>query len=234
MSSISDTLITDAFWINDVSILFRKDRLTEYFPSKEMSKIEKLNAIGRLSILSSIILILYKGQTWPLYIGILGLLFSFLLYRFSDKVTDIQTVIANTDLSQIGDIVYGTECTAPTKNNPFMNISVNEYLDNPTRAGACDQMDVKEETETYFNKNLYKDINDLFNKNNSQRMFHTNPITTIPNDQGNFANWLYSVPSTCKEDQSSCLRYEDVRANSKPVADFDNNPVNLLEDKRVR
>ena len=29
--------------------------------------------------------------------------------------------------------------------------------------------------------------------------FYTTPNTTIPNNQGDFANWLYKTPKTCKE-----------------------------------
>jgi len=46
----------------------------------------------------------------------------------------------------------------------------------------------------------------------SKRQFYRTPSTTIPNDQTGFAKWLYQVPGkTCKEDSSSCLRYEDIR-----------------------
>ena len=110
-----------------------------------------------------------------------------------------------------------------------MNYTVNEILDNPTRSAACDYTDpkVNKELEDHFNFNLYKDIDDLFDKNNSQRQFFTMPFTTIPNDQGSFARWLYSTPVTCKEDQEACLDYEDLRRNRKPVGDYDHNPANL-------
>ena len=52
---------------------------------------------------------------------------------------------------------------------------------------------------TNFNKNLYRDLTDVYGKNNSQRQFYTTPITTVPNDQNSFANWLYRSEKTCKE-----------------------------------
>ena len=79
-SSSPDVLVPDSFWTDDMSVLFRKDRLTEFWITKDMTINEKLNAIARLSILSSIILVLYKGKAWPLYIGILGLLSTFILH----------------------------------------------------------------------------------------------------------------------------------------------------------
>jgi hypothetical protein len=56
-------------------------------------------------------------------------------------------------------------------------------------------------------------VDDLFNRNTSQRQFYTTPVTTIPNDQTGFARWLYKLPETCKENQSNCLKYEDIRFN---------------------
>jgi hypothetical protein len=103
--------------------------------------------------------------------------------------------------------------------NPFMNVLFNEWTDNPNRAPACEYNGINEDIEQNFNFNLYRDVDDLFNKNNSQRQFYTTPITTIPNDQGSFAKWLYEVPSTCKENSENCLLMEDLRANRATFGD---------------
>ena len=42
-------------------------------------------------------------------------------------------------------------------------------------------------------------IESLFNNKSSQRQFYTLPSTTIPNDQGGFANWLYNRGPSCKQ-----------------------------------
>ena len=36
---------SDPFWFDDMSILFSKDRLVEFFPTEDMSLGEKLNSI---------------------------------------------------------------------------------------------------------------------------------------------------------------------------------------------
>ena len=53
--------------------------------------------------------------------------------------------------------------------------------------------------DTKFNNDLYRDANDIFGKNNSQRQFYTVPGGSIPNDQEAFTKWLYQTPPTCKE-----------------------------------
>ena len=70
---------------------------------------------------------------------------------------------------------------------------------------------IKENIERGFNADLYRDINDLYDTKNSQRIWYTTPVTSIPNDQEGFAKWLYKVDKVCKNDQSGCLRYEDLR-----------------------
>ena len=61
-------------------------------------------------------------------------------------------------------------------------------------------------------------MSDIFGKNNSQRQFYTMPVTTIPNNQTQFANWLYKTEPTCKENNGeSCLRNlnENLKSGSK-------------------
>ena len=54
--------------------------------------------------------------------------------------------------------------------------------------------------DDYFRVHWFSDPTDVFGKNQNQRQFITQPSTTVPNDQGSFANWLYKIPGkTCKE-----------------------------------
>lgn len=228
----ANVTVSDPFWSQEISILWNKKRWIEFFPTKDMNEIEKLNAIARLFIYTSILLLVYKGEIWPLYIAIFGLGITLFLYKTLGSTSSSDKHISKAELSIIND-KNNDKCTRPTKDNPFMNVTVNEYMDDPTRPEACEYEKVKPNVETHFDHNLYKDINDLFDKNNSQRMYYTAPITTVPNDQGGYAKWLYNIPATCKEDQENCLRYEDTRANRKPVGDFENNPINLFTDERV-
>lgn len=225
------TTKTDLFWADDISILFNLRRIIEFFPTPDMSSEEKLNAISRLFIYSSAILLLYKSAIWPLYIMIFGLLLTLFLHKTSKYQKHLNGFGADGSIGkEYDDIGTLKSCTAPTKNNPFMNVSLNEIHDNPTRPQACGHTDdIKDSMETNFNHNLYKDIDDLFGKNNSQRQFYTNPITTVPNDQDSFAKWLYSVPATCKEDQENCLRYEDLRNNRPTFVDYDDNLNHFLQ-----
>ena len=169
-----------------------------------------------------------------IFVGI----FTILLHRgYIKKVnenTKIKQIKEEFDDENTNNEVNKSTCTMPTLDNPFMNATMKDYLnvDPETnkiidRPPACDTNDpnIKREIDKMYDNNLYKDIDDIFGKMNSQRQFYTMPSTTIPNDQDAFAKWLYLSPKTCKEDQDYCLRYEDVRAKRPVYLEPEKNPV---------
>ena len=98
--------------------------------------------------------------------------------------------------------------TTPGVRNPFANVTLDELPDGHTvpnlayRKGAPDILDTKRKVDldAFFRVNWYNDPTDVFGKTQSQRMFVSNPSTTIPNDQGSYQDWLYKIPGkTCKE-----------------------------------
>lgn len=105
----------------------------------------------------------------------------------------------------------------PTTDNPYVNPSVadfnteNKFADDiiPVACNADDE-DIKNDMVLKFNEDIYRDIEDVFDKQNSQRQFYT-VAHNIPNDQEAFARWCYKFPATCKTNQERCLRYEDLR-----------------------
>ena len=108
-------------------------------------------------------------------------------------------------------------CRRPTPDNPFMNPAATEF-GSPDVPAACNATDdaIKENIKVNFNHDLFRDVDELWERNNSQRQFYTMPNTAIPNNQKEFANWLYSLPASanCKESQN-CLRYSDLRQQSR-------------------
>jgi len=114
---------------------------------------------------------------------------------------------SNNQSESINNIV-NINCKNPTKDNPLMNINIGDNPNNPLPCIHTDE--IKEDINSKFNYNLYRDTDDLFERFNSQRQFYTTPNTSVPNDQTKFAEWLYKIPQTCKE-TSLCLKNEDKR-----------------------
>ena len=112
------------------------------------------------------------------------------------------------DISNMNDTgVEGSQlevATTTTQNarNPFQNIAVDDYKYAPTRSAAPDitSTESKVALDAMFRTQWYSDPTDVFGKTQGQRMFLTQPNTTIPNDQKSYQNWLYKIPGkTCKE-----------------------------------
>ena len=108
-------------------------------------------------------------------------------------------------------------CRKPTIDNPLMNTPVTDFgsINQPS---ACNEDDenIKDNIKVNFNHELFRDVDEVFERSNSQRQFYTLPNTAIPNMQTEVAEWLYKQPDTimCKEngDLSKCsVFYDDVR-----------------------
>jgi hypothetical protein len=116
----------------------------------------------------------------------------------------------NYSLDEINEYKRNT-CRKPTEDNPFMNSPIGDFENyDPPEACNVDDDEIKDKMVNMFNKDLFRDVGDLFERQNSQRMYYTIPYTTVP-DQTGFANWLYGNHKTCRNDQKECLRYEDLR-----------------------
>jgi hypothetical protein len=220
--------VDDPFWSEMPSVLVNKDRLIEFIPAATMTWKERLNALTRLGFYISIVLMMYLGKSWPLYIALSGLIFTLVLFRYGPQPRPIHTAPIEQDehptFRSPNPFIPEDQpiCTPPTRDNPFMNVLQNEYIDNPTRPPACEYEEVKDQVEKDWAYNLYQDVGDaVFNRSNSQRQWYTNPSTTIPNDQGGFAAWLYLTGPTCKSG-GDCYRYEDLRANRPTFGNFEN------------
>jgi len=98
----------------------------------------------------------------------------------------------------------------PTTDNPFMNVMPMDYdapplfadynhyekSTNPSRK----ELMVRDGVKNNFEKGLIQNADSLlWQRLNSQRQFVSQPVGTVPNNQGEFANWLYGVPGTCKQ-----------------------------------
>jgi hypothetical protein len=125
------------------------------------------------------------------------------LEHFEDTPTE--KVIGVLDKSPDAQSMY----TKPTAKNPFMNVLIDEIKYNPTRpaAAAINDPQVEGSLDDVFRVQFLSDPTDVFGKTQSQRQFVAMPSTTIPNDQGSFADWLYRIPGlTCKEGgRNACL-----------------------------
>ena len=190
------------FWLNDLTVLFNRNSLFEIIPYTNMNLNSKLNAVFRLSIYFSLIMYFLKKNYRFLVIILIVAILTMIVYKNSGNlnIENNDNDVSNTNKdSNINTEVQG--CKLPIKSNPFMNPTLSDY-ETGNLMKACNSYDnnvIKSMEEEYFNNGLYRDVTDVFNKNNSQREFYTMPVNSIINDSIKFANWCYKTPPTCGE-----------------------------------
>ncbi len=179
-----------SFWLNDINVLL--NNYTDFYPKQNMSKIEKANSLMRLAIYYSFLLIVFNlDSSW--------LSISFLLFCISIFIGTTENFVAD-----------NKKCTKPTKDNPYMNFTLGDHINNPNKPKACELTDdIRKNELVYFNKNINKF--DLYGKNNNDRNFYTMPSTTLVNDQTGFAKFLYGDFGKCKSEGIDCLKHRDNR-----------------------
>ena len=223
-----NSLIHENYWFQDLSnTIFNLNLIIKIFPDTTMTYPEKINSIVRLSLYIGLILGLFYSNYLYLYIPIITMGLTYLLYIFrldqlentraqqgpNAKINNISQMdmnnilgknfytsgnINNMEEEDFKNILNIKTCTKPNINNPFMNPLV---YDSRTRDVACDSVKPENQLqiEEEYNKYCIKDISDIYNHNSGRRQFYTVASTTYPNNQGAFANWLYKTPPSCKE-----------------------------------
>lgn len=195
----------ERIWYEDVStFLFNQETLTKFIPDKNMELVEQLNSIMRFALYFTLIVLIIKRDYRVVYFVVFIGIVTFIIYQNHVKQLD-----SKKELFEKLNITQNNKqkkCYKPTKNNPFMNVLLPDYVDFANRPPACkiNNTNVMKDVSKFFNENLVRDATDIFSKNASDREFYTTPSTTIPNNQTTFAEWLYKVPKTCKENNLQC------------------------------
>lgn len=141
--------------------------------------------------------------------------------RFSDKLENFETGILPSDESPVDVLVRENNFETadvfadPSSTNPFNNNLITDYeraeSKRPAPPAYSDETNqlILEQTKNMIsesnpeqpliNNKLFRSLEDDFKFEQSMRPFYSNPSTTIPNDQGSFADFCYGSMISCKE-----------------------------------
>jgi hypothetical protein len=167
-------------------------------PLINMSLKDKLIAIVNLIIFITIITTLIFKNLVFILVGLSLIIIIFFIYVYDEKLKiDTNEKLSNRNLTLIDNKI----CVKPSLENPFMNPSIIDYFNKNNNIKACDYDNkmIEENVNNYFKSNVYKDVNDIYERNFSERQFYTVPASTIPNDRKSYEQWLYHRDKTCKE-----------------------------------
>jgi hypothetical protein len=158
----------------------------------------------------------------------------YLLYYYQsstekqDNKENFTNTNTNINTTQQLDTLINDTYKDGNKTNPFSNVLLTEYIDDPSRNPAPPAFNQNgidnitsnvKKTVQFLNPSientsgqLFGDLYNQFELDTSNRNFFSNPNTRIPNDQGAFANFLYGLMPSCKEDGIQCVK-DNVRYN---------------------
>ena len=221
------------FWLDNPRILI--DQAREFFPftaNDQRCTAAALNSFTRFGVYLGVLLAVIKMNVAWLLLAVIFAIFAAGAWKYMEGhgsvregyenaydqpatgsghyITDGPDIVdtSQIDTAYVPDIIGQVGRTAPTAANPFMNVLMTEYTDNPDRAPASnvEAAAVHSELDAYFETMFASDPGDTFQHTQSQRQWVTQPSTTIPNDRDSYQNWLYRTTGrTCKEgDLSQC------------------------------
>lgn len=189
-------------WFNDPSVLLNKNEMNQLWPTENMNRNQKINAITRLIIILSILGYLLTNTINFFITGFVTLGVIVFLYHAKDSQSSEEN---NMDSKEgfTNPQVYNalkSNFTNPTKKNPFMNVLLPEIKDDPTRKRAAPaynkavEKNINNETEDFvvsnfdndpkIKKKLFSNLGDSFEfEQFGQYNFFATANTRIPNDQ---------------------------------------------------
>jgi hypothetical protein len=210
----------DKFWLDDPLIIFKKERISEFWPDKQFSASRKLNAITRVIILLTILGYIVSKSIKIVVTGVITLLFMVFIYHIQIKKEEDTQALKNIMKEGFDsntpkfDKIMETNFTTPTEKNPLMNVLLPEIHDNPDRKEAAPsyntniRKEINEKSKSNLNDDkLYNNLGDNLNHQNMMRNFHSMPNTSVPNNQKEFAMFCYGSMKSCKEgDEGACSK----------------------------
>jgi len=117
-------------------------------------------------------------------------------------------------------------CQMATPNNPFGNVLPTDNVGNPGRGPSCLDRDDTDNKWTLSaspfagstgslgtqGQGLFRNVDDVWDRNNGQMSYNTLPSTTIPNDRDSYQKWLYHTPYVCKDgDMEACYAIDELQ-----------------------
>jgi hypothetical protein len=193
------------FWIQDYTILFRKDQL-HFWPTENMSVQDKLNAITRTVGLLTLVAFLFTQDLKFIWMGLITI-GAIIVYERSIVMPE-------------PFVQQRSEHTVPTKQNPLMNILLPEINGNPNRKPALKsftppaEKEINDQVKQMLDPRIYKGVRNEMDLEYSMRNFYTTASTTIPNDQEGFSKFCFGDMISSKEGNPTALHRQIPRLGS--------------------
>lgn len=216
------------FWTNDPMILLNKDYIFELWPTPNMTYNQKLNAITRLIFFLTILGFAVTMSVKILFIGVVTIAAIFALYKtqkpkITPKILEEGFLGNSPSENDLNKMINPSNLESALKNNfkmgdkknPFSNVLLTDIADSPERKAAPPSFNPEVDEEIVRStkkmvqslnpgiknaqKQLFGDLYNNFELDQSNRAFYSTANTKVANDQGAFAQFLYGYMPSSKE-----------------------------------
>ena len=194
-------------WFRNPSHLFAKNKVLIFWPLAKQTSVERLNAATRFILYTMAILYIINRDIRVIYLGLTVIMVMASMFLAGGIKEGMRPASFEQEGVRFNATTPGQKCEQPTKENPMANVLITDYTDNPKRPAACYYPTVKDKVKKFLNQGTPTDQADVYSsRNQSFRAFYSMPSTTIPNDQGAFAQAAYGavVDKTCRSDSGAC------------------------------
>jgi len=222
--------MTIQFWSNEPTILFDKKYILELWPTTYMCYEQKLNAVTRLIVLITLLGYIFSLSYRIPIIGMVTVALIFVLFKMrkhkitkegfhGNEVTGLFDKSKTTINPVTLESIVSTNFKEGTKKNPFGNVLLTDIMDDPDRKSAPPSFNptideditknIKKSVQFMnpgiknTNSQLYGDLWQNFELDQSNRAFFSTANTRVANDQGAFGEYLYGNMPSSKESNAA-------------------------------
>jgi hypothetical protein len=243
MPDVSPAPDTDPvkFWGDDPNILLDPKHVFELWPVESMSFNQKLNAITRgVVLLSAAMFAVYRNGRL-LAVCALTVVAIYCMQRTvvrgsqhaiaepfgASNVDDAYKTLAASNGAQLLPVVFQPS----SADNPFANVLPGDYDAAAAKQPAApaynaaasadilssvySQINATHSSYPNISADLVADKYDSFGFEQSMRPFYSTASTTIPNDQGAFADFCYGATLSCLKDSVNCVAGNTVACTNR-------------------
>jgi hypothetical protein len=171
-------------WFDDPQQLIRADQVTQFWPNRDQTPAERINAASRFIIYATCILYITRRDPRIFILGVTVLSVLYVMYK-SKMIKEPYNINGK------------NSCQLPTENNPMANVLMTDYTDAPNRLEACYYPSVKSQVNHFVGNRIPYDGGRsgsptvAAKRNLFERQFVSASVSKIPGDQTAFAEWCY-------------------------------------------
>jgi len=189
-------------WFDDPQQLTRADQVSQFWPNKDQTPEDRINAASRFIIYACCIIYLTRRDPRIFVLGATVLAVLYVMYK-SKMIKETYGIATSGDIAG---------CQMPTMDNPMGNVLITDYTDAPNRLEACYYPTVKPFVKSFLDDRIPYDAGRSrsampeYQRNAAARQFVTTAVSNIPGDQTAFAEWCYGPKNgpMCKSDGGVC------------------------------